>query len=159
MNEAETKAELIDPKLKEDGWDSRSNPDVKVHREFPITAGKIRATGGRGTALKADYILSYKSRLIAVVEAKSDERPVGEGVAQAKNYADKLKLPHSYAANGKEIYHIEMETGKGVLCPLSIALTNFGQGHILHSIPGSPNSMQSSQKTKEEQWVAGSIRR
>ena len=29
MNEAETRAELIDPKLKENGWDGKTNPDVK----------------------------------------------------------------------------------------------------------------------------------
>ncbi|MBP6671682.1 MAG: DEAD/DEAH box helicase family protein, partial [Bacteroidetes bacterium] len=38
------------------------------------------------------------------------EVEVHEGVAQAKEYAAKLKLDHSYAANGKEIYHINMET-------------------------------------------------
>jgi type I restriction enzyme R subunit len=110
MNEAETRAEYIDPKLKEDGWDTKSNSDVKIHREYPITAGKIKASGGRGKALIADYILAYKSRKLAVVEAKSIERSVGEGVAQAKNYAEKLKLDNAYAANGKEIYYINMET-------------------------------------------------
>jgi len=51
MNEAETRAELIDPKLKEDGWDSKVNPEVKVYREHPITAGKIQTSGGRGKPL------------------------------------------------------------------------------------------------------------
>ncbi|MBU1099805.1 MAG: DEAD/DEAH box helicase family protein [Bacteroidetes bacterium] len=110
MNEAETRAELIDPKLKENGWDSKANPDVKVHREYTITQGKIKASGGRGKALIADYVLAYKSRKLAVVEAKSDEQEVGEGVAQAKNYAEKLGLDHTYAANGKEIYYINMDT-------------------------------------------------
>ena len=110
MNESETRAELVDPKLKEDGWDPKINPDVKVHREYPITAGKIKATGGRGKQLIADYVLSYKGRKMAVVEAKSDELHVGEGVAQAKDYAEKLQLDDAYATNGKEIYHIEMDT-------------------------------------------------
>jgi type I restriction enzyme R subunit len=110
MNEAETRAELIDPKLKEDGWDNKVNPDVKIHREYPITDGKIKTSGGREKALKADYVLTYKSRKLAVVEAKSDEQEVGEGVAQAKNYAAKLKIDNSYAANGKEIYYIDMDS-------------------------------------------------
>lgn len=38
MNEAETRAELIDPKLKENGWDGKANPEVKVHREYHITS-------------------------------------------------------------------------------------------------------------------------
>lgn len=110
MNEAETRAELIDPKLKEDGWDPKIKPDVKVFREYPITAGKIKATGGRGKPLFADYVLSYKGRKLAVVEAKSDELEVGEGVAQAKEYAIKLHIDDTYAANGLEIYHIDMDT-------------------------------------------------
>ena len=110
MNEAETRAELIDPKLKENGWDAKANPDVKIHRELPITAGKIQASGGRGKILKADYVLAYKGRKLAVIEAKSDEQDASEGVAQAKDYALKLKLDHTYAANGRAIYYIDMDS-------------------------------------------------
>ena len=110
MNEAETRAELIDPKLKEDGWDGKANAEVKVHREYPITLGKLKATGGRGKQLTVDYVLSYKGRKLAVVEAKSNELEVAEGVAQAKNYAEKLQLDQAYAANGLEIYHMEMDS-------------------------------------------------
>lgn len=109
MNEAETRAELIDPQLKENGWD-KSNADVKVHREFRITDGKIKATGGRNKPMIADYVLEYKKRKLAVIEAKSDELGVGEGVAQAKEYALKLKLDDAYAANGKEIYYVDLDT-------------------------------------------------
>lgn len=109
MNEAETRAELIDPKLKENGWESKINADVKVHREFRITDGKIQATGGRAKPIIADYVLAYKGRKLAVVEAKSDELEVGEGVAQAKDYAIKLELDDAYAANGKEIYYIDLD--------------------------------------------------
>jgi len=112
MNEAETRAELIDPKLKENGWDPKTNSEVKIHREHPITAGKIQTSGGRGKALIADYVLAYKGRKLAVVEAKSNEQQVGEGVAQAKDYATKLKLDDTYAANGIEIYHIDMDSAK-----------------------------------------------
>lgn len=110
MNEAETRAELIDPQLKENGWDGKANADVKVHREFRITDGKIQATGGRAKPIIADYVLAYKGRKLAVVEAKSDELEVGEGVAQAKDYAIKLELDDAYAANGKEIYYIDLDT-------------------------------------------------
>src|SRR6266487_1055500 len=112
MNEAETRAELIDPKLKENGWDSKSNHEVKVYREYHITAGKIKASGGRNKPLIADYVLAYKARKLAVVEAKSDECEVGECVAQAKDYAEKLKVNDCYGANGREIYHIDMDSAK-----------------------------------------------
>jgi type I restriction enzyme, R subunit len=110
MNESETRAELIDPKLKENGWDSKTNPDIRVRREYHINPGKIKASGGNEKPLIADYVLKYKNRMLAVVEAKSDELEVGEGVAQAKVYAEKLKVDSSYAANGKEIYYVDMET-------------------------------------------------
>ena len=110
MNEAETRAELIDPKLKENGWDSKVNPDVKIHREYPIAPGKIQTGGKHINPLKADYVLVYKGRKLAVIEAKSDEQEVGEGVAQVKDYAIKLMIETSYAANGREIYYICMDT-------------------------------------------------
>ncbi len=110
MNEAETRAELIDPKLKDAGWGICE--DSKIQREFIITAGKIQTGGGRAKPLIADYILVYKNRKLAVIEAKSDELPVGEGVAQAKNYALMLHLDYTYSTNGNEIYQICMKTGK-----------------------------------------------
>ncbi len=112
MNEAETRAELVDPKLREDGWDSKYNPEVKVHREYIISIGKLRSSGGREKELKVDYVLKYHNRMLAVVEAKSDERSAAEGVGQAKDYATKLKLEDAYATNGLEIYHIDMDSAR-----------------------------------------------
>ena len=109
MNEADTRAELIDPQLAASGW--VTGGDVRVQREFNINDGEIRAGGMRTGQLKADYVLSYKNRKLAVVEAKRDEEEVGEGVAQAKLYAQKLRLAHTFAANGKEIYQIDLNKG------------------------------------------------
>ena len=111
MNEADTRAELIDPQLKAAGW--VTGGDVLVQREYNINAGEIKAGGIRAGQLKADYVLSYKNRKLAIVEAKSDELEVGEGVAQAKIYAQKLNLRFTYAANGNEIYQIDMEGSEG----------------------------------------------
>ncbi len=109
MNEAETRAELIDPKLKACGWGVVEGS--KILREYHITAGKIQSGGGRAKKLTADYVLVYKGIKLAVIEAKSNDLGVGEGVAQAKLYAEKLKLETTYATNGKEIYRICMKTG------------------------------------------------
>ena len=109
MNEPETRAELIDPKLTASGWGIV--PNTKVLREFIITAGKIQTGGGRSKQLIADYVLVYQGVKLAVIEAKSDELPVGAGVAQAKNYAGLLGLDTTYATNGREIYGIDMKTG------------------------------------------------
>lgn len=110
MNEAETRAELIDPQLKASGWGVVEG--TKVQREYPITSGRIQRGGIRGKSLMADYVLVYRGRKLAVIEAKSSDLEVGEGVAQAKNYAEKLQLATTYASNGREIYQINMITGE-----------------------------------------------
>ena len=110
MNESETRAELIDPKLKASGWGVVE--DSKILREYNITAGKIQTGGGRSKKLTADYVLVYKGIKLAIVEAKSGNLEVGEGVAQAKQYAEKLQLQTTYSTNGKEIYSICLKTGK-----------------------------------------------
>jgi type I restriction enzyme R subunit len=109
MNEAETRAELIDPQLKVAGWGVVESS--KILREYHITAGKIQPGGVRAKKLTADYVLVYKGIKLAVIEAKSDELEVGEGVMQAKQYAEKMKLETTYSTNGKEIYSICMKTG------------------------------------------------
>lgn len=49
---------------------------------------------------------------IAVIEAKNWDKPLTEGVAQAKNCAGKMALRFAYATNGMGICGIDMETGK-----------------------------------------------
>jgi type I restriction enzyme, R subunit len=109
MNEAETRAELIDPRLKASGWGVIEGS--KILREYHITEGKIQTGGGRAKPLITDYVLVHQGRKLAVIEAKSDEEEVGEGVAQAKNYAGKMHLDYTYASNGKQIYQICMADG------------------------------------------------
>lgn len=110
MNEAETRAEYIDPKLKESGWGETE--ETKILREFHITEGRIQVGGTRTKPEIADYVLVYKNQKLAVIEAKQESSPATEGVAQAKEYAEKLKIEHTYATNGKEIYQISMKSGK-----------------------------------------------
>jgi type I restriction enzyme R subunit len=110
VNEADTRAELIDKQLEAAGW--KTGGDVRVFREFNINDGEIKPSGIRFRQLKADYVLAYKNIKLAVVEAKSDEVKVGEGVAQAKLYANKLRLQSSFAANGKSIYQINHKSGE-----------------------------------------------
>src|SRR5450759_2698768 len=110
MNEAETRAEYIDPALKEAGWGVVENS--RIRREYPITPGRIEGLGRRGKALTADYVLEYRNTKLAVVEAKSWDEELTEGVAQAKNYAGMMALRFAYSTNGQGIYAIDMDTGK-----------------------------------------------
>lgn len=132
MNEADTRAEFIDKQLEAAGW--RSGGEVRVQREYNINAGEIRAGGVRAGKLIADYVLSYKNCNLAVVEAKSNELDVSEGVAQAKLYAQKLHLETSFAANGNEIYQICHKTAteglvKGFPTPDELWQKTFAERH------------------------------
>ena len=109
MNEAETRAEHIDPALKAAGWGVVEGS--RIRREYPITKGRIEGHGRRGKALTADYVLEYRNTKLAVVEAKAWDETLTEGVAQAKNYARKLAVRFTYATNGQGLYGIDMETG------------------------------------------------
>jgi type I restriction enzyme R subunit len=104
MNEADTRRELIDPKIKEAGWGVVEGSFIRA--EFQITNGEIKPGGIRAGIIKADYVLIYKNRKLAVIEAKKDELPVSDGVGQAKDYAQKLKILTTYSTNGKEIYEV-----------------------------------------------------
>lgn len=109
MNEAETRAEHIDPALKAAGWGVVEGS--RIRREYPITLGRIEGHGKRGKALTADYVLEYRNTKLAVVEAKSWDKLLTEGVGQAKDYAGKLEIRFTYSTNGQGIYGIDMETG------------------------------------------------
>jgi type I restriction enzyme R subunit len=109
MNEAETRAEHIDPALKAAGWGVVEGS--RILREYPITLGRIEGHGRRGKPLSADYVLVYRNRKLAVIEAKAWDEELTEGVAQAKNYAGKLAIRFTYSTNGEGIYGIDMQTG------------------------------------------------
>ena len=104
MNEAETIAELIDPKVKEAGWGKVEGSVVR--REFKITNGEIKPGNIRAGIIRADYVLIYKNRKLAVIEAKKEDLSVSEGISQAKDYAQKLKIHTTYSTNGHKIYEI-----------------------------------------------------
>jgi type I restriction enzyme R subunit len=109
MNEAETRAEHIDPALAAAGWGKVEGS--RVRREYPITLGRLEGAGKRGKALSADYVLEYRNTKLAVVEAKARDKELTEGVGQAKDYAGKLAVRFTYATNGRGIYGIDMQTG------------------------------------------------
>lgn len=112
MNESETRAEHIDPALKTAGWGVVEGS--RVLREHGITLGRLQGSGGKGARAKAeiaDYVLVYRNTKLAVIEAKAWDKPLTEGVGQAKSYAAKLAVRYTYATNGQAIYGIDMATG------------------------------------------------
>ena len=109
MNEAETRAECIDPALKAAGWGVVEGS--RILREHGITTGRLLGGGKRAIADIADYVLVYRNTKLATLEAKAWDKPYTEGVGQTKIYAAKLAVRFAYATNGQKIYGIDMDTG------------------------------------------------
>ena len=107
LTESDTRAQYIDPALANSGWEGHL-----VRREFQITAGRIIGTGKRAEPSVADYLLEYKGKRLAVIEAKKWDLPHSEGVSQAVRDGNKLRLPFAFATNGQKIRQINLVTGK-----------------------------------------------
>jgi type I site-specific restriction endonuclease len=94
---ADTRANRIDPVLRDAGWGVVECS--KVNHEM-ICPGRITGGGGRANPLSADYVLSYRERKLAVIEAKHASLGYIAGVGQAKDYAGRLQARFAYASNG-----------------------------------------------------------
>ena len=112
-NEADTCRKLVLPKLVEAGWD---NEPHRINEQVTFTDGRIVLAGNkvkRRPQKRADYLLRYtRDYLIAVVEAKPDYLSAGDGLQQAKEYAEILGLKFAYATNGIEIIEFDYLTGQ-----------------------------------------------
>lgn len=124
MNEADTRAKLIEPKLKASGWtDQQVTREFYYNRDYQYTRGRIILVGDRvrrGAARKADYLLRISESFpIAVIEAKAESEPAEAGLEQAKEYARDLGLAFAYSTNGHAIIEYDFFTHS------SRMLTNF----------------------------------
>jgi type I restriction enzyme, R subunit len=108
VNEADTRANLIEPKLKAAGWTDRQvTREYYYQRDHQYAPGRIILVGDqvrRGTSRRIDYLLRLTEGLpIAVVEAKANTESAEAGLEQAKRYAQELGLTFAYATNGRHI--------------------------------------------------------
>ncbi|TPN83805.1 DEAD/DEAH box helicase [Mesorhizobium sp. CU2] len=106
--EADTRANRIDPVLAAAGWGSVEGS--RVRREV-ICPGRIMPGGKRGERLSADYVLIYRDQKLAVIEAKRAGLAHTTGLAQAKDYAGRLKARFACATNGLGWYESDMTSG------------------------------------------------
>ncbi len=111
MNEAETRADHIDPALRAAGWGVVEGSRILREKQCEITPGRLLGGGKRAKAEIADYVLVYRNTKLATIEAKAWDKPYTEGVGQAKSYASKLAVRFAYATNGQKIYSIDMTSG------------------------------------------------
>lgn len=115
LNEADTRATLIEPAIQHKGWTS----DL-VRRE--VNAGAIHVIDGqpiRQTAGRADFVLRVQVHhdtqpvAVALIEAKREDLPPDHGLEQAKGYAlcRRLNVPFIYATNGHLFVEFDRTTG------------------------------------------------
>jgi type I restriction enzyme R subunit len=113
MNEAETCRKLVRPKLEAAGWDGNKH---FYSEQISFTDGRIIVPGGKPRRLKkkfADFLRRYTRDItLGVVEAKSDQKPAGTGLQQARDYAEILGLKFAYATNGTDIIEYDYFTGQ-----------------------------------------------
>ena len=104
-NEADTRAKLIDPKIKLAGWgESQIEREHYFVKGRKVTDGRIFLGGEesrRREPHRVDYLLCYyKGQMIAVLEAKDESHPQDTGLEQVKSYAQLLDVPFAYSSNG-----------------------------------------------------------
>lgn len=102
FNETDTRAKLIDPVLFKNGW-----TEDNISREQIVAPTKWN----NNKSLFADYVLEHRGTRLAVIEAKANYKSARDGVAQAKYYADRLRIRFAFATNGREIYMMDLLTG------------------------------------------------
>ena len=108
--EADTCRKYVLPKLYASGW-----TDDHIHEQRTFTDGRIVVAGNRTIRRKqkrADYLLRYRPDFaIAIVEAKADYKKPGDGLGQAKQYAQVLGIKFAYSTNGHGIVEHDFTTG------------------------------------------------
>lgn len=106
--EAETRTNRILPVLQAAGWGKVEGSRI---REEVICPGRIQVGGKRANPLSCDYVLIYKGQKLATLEAKRAGLSHREGVAQTKEYAQRLGARFAYASNGIDWREIDMIGG------------------------------------------------
>jgi type I restriction enzyme R subunit len=111
LTEADTCRRYVLPKLYAAGW-----IDEQISEQKSFTDGRIVVAGTkvkRRPQKRADYLLRYRRDFpIAVVEAKTVYANPGDGLQQAKEYAQILGLNFAYATNGRGIVEHDFITGQ-----------------------------------------------
>ncbi|MBA3638096.1 MAG: DEAD/DEAH box helicase family protein [Acidobacteria bacterium] len=121
LSERDICTKFITPALRRAGWDEQT----QLREEVSFTKGRVIVRGrmvSRGKAKRADYILYFKPNIpLAVIEAKVNHCSVGDGIQQALEYADTLKVPFVFSSNGDGfVFHDRTVTSGGIESNLSL---------------------------------------
>lgn len=115
FNEADTRAKLIDPALRLRGWTEdhirRETTQPRIDLD-PATGRAHRRGSGR-----SDYLLRFRLNPgtqpvpLALIEAKAEDRPPGQGLEQAKGYRARHNVPFVFSSNGHLFVEYDHFTG------------------------------------------------
>ena len=116
MNEAETRYHLIDPVLREKGYNDHQRVKLETPAAVEPTGHKGRRRRGPG---RTDYLLCVRvgntprSLPVAVLEAKQESEDPLKGMQQAKGYADcqRFDVKYVFATNGHRYGEYDKFTG------------------------------------------------
>ena len=111
-NEADTRAKLINPKIKLAGWgESQIEREHYFVKGSEVTDGRIFLVGEesrRREPRRVNYVLRYyKGQMIAVLEAKDESHLQDTGLEQAKSYAHLLDVPFGYSSDGHAFVELD----------------------------------------------------
>ena len=67
MDETATRRKKIDPKLYEVGWEQVPESEILTEQRAYITPGQVSALPQNRHPKKADYLLEYKRKKLAVI--------------------------------------------------------------------------------------------
>lgn len=115
LNEADTRAKLIDPAIHARGWTEDLIKREETAGAIEVLAGKARRRA-RG---RVDYLLRVKVNpntqpvALALIEAKAENQPPAHGLEQAKLYAatKRLNVPFVFSSNGHRFVEYDRTTG------------------------------------------------
>ncbi|MCT7564824.1 DEAD/DEAH box helicase family protein [Aliarcobacter butzleri] len=116
MTEAQTRRDLIDIELNNCGWNV--NDTLKVIQEYEIPLDENLPSHLDKARRFVDYILLNKTgQIIAIIEAKRENKSVDSAKTQAEYYAKRIKniqgfTPFIYFTNGNEIKFWDCENGR-----------------------------------------------
>jgi type I restriction enzyme R subunit len=113
LSERDICSKFINPAIIGAGWDMKK----QVREEKSFTDGRIIVQGNlytRGKGKRADYILYYKPEMpIAIIEAKDNKKPIGDGMQQALEYSEILQIPFVFTSNGDSFVFHDKTVTKG----------------------------------------------
>jgi len=111
LSEDDTRVKLIDPKIRECGWQ-----EEYLVRQYPIADDRFYVEGEEFSRLPtrkyADYVLKYKEIILAVLEAKAEDEDPLKHLSQAQDYAQRLDIPFVYISNGTKTLLFDRRTLK-----------------------------------------------